>query len=692
MDTMTETAAAAAPVKDEKDEKPSTGKYGRWKARIEESRTIRKRLADEVWKTNVQYRRGKPFADESEIDRVAVPADWSLTKAKEAGLFSQVPTVILKPAHPKYRDVTSISQRELNDLLQKHVKIEVAMEESLADVINASGMAVVKVGYLATFKDVEIPDQDISGFPPETQQALIANKIVKMLPTKQRVDCRFYAERLSPSQALWPADFKGSDFDNADWVGWDGSFTWAQALREFGATTERPNGLTEEMKEKVCGTAIDERDLTLNEKERTDRTDENRKVSFTEIFYYAARQDPKELYLDKIRRMVFVTGIDDPVIDEDLEWQQWSPETESFVGLTKYPLRFCTLTYISDQCVPPSDSEIGRPQVDEQIRSRSQMVLQRDRSQPLRWANVNRIDPMILQNIMRGDTQQIIPVNGDGASAIGETARANYPKEDWDFDRVIKGDLMDAWQVGPNQTGSFNTAGRTAAEANIVQTNFATRQAKERGKIAKFFLGIAECVLGLMQLYYDGPKEAALIGPEAQQQLDQQWNRKAVSGAKFVFELPKEDAAVKLDTGQRIQQLERFLNIASKSGFLNVMPVMEELASLHGLDPSVVVVKPNPKAPEPPNVSLRAGGEDLRDPVVGAYLIALMQKGHPVAPEDITAAHQLLMKASDLEAAKQQAQTAGAPPPSPGAPHTPQPPDDYGPIERVTKRVSEVGG
>lgn len=694
-------------------DKPSPNtSVSRWKARIEESRKVTKDLAEGDWKTNVDHRRGKPFKEDSAQDRVSVPTDWSMTKAKEAHLFSQVPTVILEPVHQKYKPVAAITQFELNDKLQKEVKVDVAMEESLADMINAAGVAGVKVGYLATFIDVEVPDQDVSDLPPEAMSMLETDKqldipeipeqidpmsgmpvsphmparSIKMVPAKKRVDCRFYANRISPSQLLWPKGFKGSDFDDAAWVGWSGSFTWAQALREFGETAERPKGLREEQKQKVVGQVA--KDQSLNSDTEASRDDDNLMVSFTEVFYRAALEDPLETKLEKIRRIVLVDGIDEPVVDEDLEWQQWDEATESFVGIIKYPLRIGTLTYISDMAVPPSDSEVGRPQVEEKYRSRTQMILQRDRAQPMRWANVNRVDPMVLANMMRGEFQQIIPVNGDGSNAVGETARANYPKEDWQFDQVIDKDLMEAWQVGPNQQGGFNQSGRTAAEANIVQANFSTRQAKERGKVSKFFLGIAECVLGLMQLYYDGPKEAALIGPEAQQAMAPIWDRKAVSGAKFVFKLPKEDATVKLDSNQRLQQLERFVNLHGNSTFVNVKPVIEEIAALSGLDPSKVVVTPNPKQPEPPSASVNFKGEDIANPLTGAYVVAVLQKSQPVTPEDIAAAHELLKKSTDV--------TAPAPPvpqgPSPGAPTTPMPPEKWGPMERVTKRVEEMGG
>jgi hypothetical protein len=459
-----------------------------WKSRIEESRRNRKEFKD-TWAENVQRRKGKPYKETGTTDRAVVPADWSFTKAKEAQMFSQVPTVILTPEHPVYKPAVPVFQKELNHVLTKLVKVDVVMEESLPDAINKSGIAGCKVGYMATFVPAKMPSHDVSQFPPELQQQLEltgtvphpeTGQPVTLLDTMKRVDCKFYATRISPDQLLWPKDFKGSDFDEAAWVGWDGSYTWAQALREFGyAAEKRPNGIKPEQKQAVCGGADMDR-VSTDENDDTSDNDAHLRVTFTEIFYNAAKDDPNELLFDKIRRKVYVDGIDTPVIDEDFNGQEWSEETESFIGLTKYPIRFLTLTYISDEAVPPSDSEVGRPMVDEQQRSRTQMMLQRDRATPLRWANTNRVDPMVLQNIGRGAYQQIIPVNGDGTNALGEVARAAYPHENWDFDKTLRGDLMEAWQVGPNQAGGFNMTGRTASEAGIVQENFQTRARKSR--------------------------------------------------------------------------------------------------------------------------------------------------------------------------------------------------------------------
>lgn len=685
-----ETPVPATPAVPAQPEVEATGTPDSvWKTRIEESRTERGDFI-ETWKENVQRRRGKPYKEKGTTDRAVVPVDWSFTKAKEASLFSQVPSVILAPEHDAYKDAVPIFQKELNAVLTKSVKVDVVMEESLADVINKAGIAACKVGHLATFEPTTTLVGPVSAFPQPAQlEQAILQGIVKREPSLKRVDCKFYANRISPNQLLWPKDFKGSDFDDAAWLGWDGALTWAEALREFGFDEiTRPNGLKPEQKETVCKGVDPQR--TGNDTDEKQSEDAGKRVSFTEIFYNAAKDDPNAKLFDKIRRKVYVDGIDTPVVDEDFQGQQWNAETESFLGLTKYPIRILTLTYISDEAVPPSDSEVGRPMVDEQQRSRSQMMLQRDRATPLRWANSNRVDPMVLQNIMRGDYQQIIPVNGDGTNALGEVARAAYPHENWEFDKTLRGDLMEAWQVGPNQAGGFNPTGRTASEAGIVQENFQTRVAKERAKVAKYFLGIAECVAGYMQLFYDGPKENALLTPEELTRI-QVWDRKKVNGAKFVFTI-RPDSTVKLDAAQRIQQIERFLNLTAKSGFVNVEPVIAELAALSGLDPSEVVVKPQGDKPETPNISLRVGLDELSDALVGPYMVALLQKGYPISPEDMKTARELMLVSGGIKPAPTPPPAGALGAPGQAPPPTQQPPEDYGPAPRVTKRVNEPGG
>jgi hypothetical protein len=654
------------------DEKPGGFSPKAWKARIAKCRTQRDKLKG-TWDTNVAYRKGQPKSSAlADTDRVVVPIDASFTKQKIAGLFSQVPAVTLTPKNPKYAGAVGVFATELNHILQNDARVDVAVGEVLADVVNAAGIGAVKVGYMATFEPVQVPAVDLSMLPPEQAQMMLMAQQVPMMEAERTVSERFYCTRLSPAQLLWPAEFKGSDFDDAPWLGWDGTMTWARAKAEFE--------LSEDDREKVTGTRdsqtiIDETDSAARDEAI---------VNFSEIFYKASEFDASVKNLDLFRRVVFVEGKDEPVFNEDLTWQRFDEQTGQYVGVCKNPIRVLTLTYISDEAIPPSDSETGRPQVDETMRSRSQMMQQRDHSRPMRWGDVNRLDPTVLDNLNRGEFQQIIPVQGDGTRIIGEVARANYPREDFEWQSVTKDDLQQAWGLGDNQTGRYASGERSASEAGIVQQNYTQRVGMERDRVAKFFCGIAEVTSGLMQMFYEGQNDIDLLGEEDAAKF-QVWDRTKVQGAKFVFSI-RQDSTVRLDSQQRQQQLMQFLNLTGKSGFVNVGPVIAELAALTGLDPAKVLRQPEPPPPESINLSLRVSGEDLLNPLVVAFL----QKQYPVEGPEIQAAKILIEKS--LPASKDTPELAGAPQAPQGPPQEQAPPENWGPQERVTKRVDESGG
>jgi hypothetical protein len=295
------------------------------------------------------------------------------------------------------------------------------------------------------------------------------------------------------------------------------------------------------------------------------------------------------------------------------------------VGSLRRPIQVITLTYITDEAIPPSDSAIGRPQVNELNKSRTHMVLQREHSRPVRWFDVNRVDPMIQQALMRGVWQHMIPVQGNGENIIGEISRSVMPQENFSFDGVIKGDLNEAWQVGQGQVG---TDIETKAEVNAVQGNMQTRIARERAKVSKYICIIAEVLGGLISIYEDPATFGEGFKPSVSRTL----------GYSILA-----DSTVLLDSGQRIKRLVDFVNFAAKSGYLNVEPVLKEIATLTGLDPNVVIQPPAPKPPAEPNISLRlSGAEDMMNPL----LLAFMDKfGITPDPQGIEKAKHLIQLA-----------------------------------------------
>lgn len=606
--------------------------WDQFRASINSCKTYRRKLIQN-WTVAIDYRRGKPFASQTDEDRIAVPIDWSLTKAKQASLFSQVPQIRVDHAPDSLMAGPWVAKFEhsLNDKLIQ-AGIEAAMNECLPDVINAAGIGAVLVAHESLMEEVELPITDPSISPEDgTPQPITIPR---------PVDSRYTISRISPADLLWPINFTGSDFDSAPWIGRTGRISWAQAVQRFG--------LTERDKDSIMGEERTTLDRLTHDIDK-DKTITEEMVGFDEVFYKEFQYNPEAKSYSAIHHLVFIQNKDEPVIDEPWKGQKFDPTSKQLIGALKSPLRILTLTYITDETIPPSDSAMGRSQVNEINKGRTQMIMQRERSLPIRTVDINRIDPIIMQALMRGTWQTIIPVQGAGDKVITEVARSSMPQENFTFDRIAKSDLNEIWQVGPNQDDS-GAGIETKAEADIVQSNFTTRVGQERARVAKFVIGIAEVLGGLMCLYEDPNIFGQGFTPAI---------CKALSYSILA------DSTVILDSQQKLQRLMQFVNFTAKSGWVNLDPVLREIAQLSGLDPNVVIQPPQPKPPVQPNISLRlTGTEDLMNPLA---LAMLMKSGQAPPPELIEQAKRLIAEAISP--------MPGAPPnmppplPGPGAPN-----------------------
>jgi hypothetical protein len=269
---------------------------------------------------------------------------------------------------------------------------------------------------------------------------------------------------------------------------------------------------------------------------------------------------------------------------------------------------------------------MGRPQVNELNRSRTQIIRNREASTPWRWFNVNLVDPQVQTMLMRGTWQGAVPMNGDGSRAMGEIARANYPNEDFHFDDIAKQDLRETWQV-EDAVGNGPQI-RSATEANNRQANFQTRIGYERARCARHFVGIAEVIAGLYALY-------GKFTDKELQQLQQAGIQREMLSDYYAFNV-RADSTLLLDSTQRIEKLMTFLNMTAKSGFVDPAPVIAEIAELNGLDEHVVIRQPSGKGPEPLNASIRlSGAEDLGNVAVVAML---MHSGQWPSDDEMNAA------------------------------------------------------
>jgi hypothetical protein len=618
---LNEPADTEEVVKPSPMEKPK----GQWRTKIEASRTKRKKLAT-TWKTNVNYRMGKPFENEPDTDTVNVPVDNSRTKNKAASLFFQCPKVILKARRPDAAGAVQLFAAALNFEMEHEARAYTAMDECLGDVINASGFAAAMIGYDASFETVELPP-DTSMIPPE-QLAMMPPPEPELVE-RAIYEC-YYVNRISPNQFLWPADFIGSDWQKAEWLGYEGRIPLAEALRRQWV---------DEDYESECEDKLE----TVNDEIDEDSKSTGKYVKFSEIFYRKNVIDPMEKDPRKIGHIVIVDGKDKPAVDEDFKWQQYSPETRQWIGLTSFPIKVMTLTTISDESIPPSDSEMGRPQVREMIKFRSQMLKQRDASLPVRWVDVNMMDSDIVEQLQKGVYQDFIPMNGPGDRAVGEVARANFPRENYDAMRVIEGDLNQSWSMSENQIG-VDTAGDTSAtEATIIANASQTRLSYEQARVLRFFLEWAEAMGSLMQLFQDQEKWVEMKGDDGASL--QAWDKTKIRG-DFLFEA-KPDSAVKVDVNQKRIEALNLYKLVRRDPLINPQALVADLCELHGLDPTKVMAPPPQPQPKPAALRFSFTGPDLTNPAV----VALVQKNSPtpLTPEDIQAA-MALMNAAGIPA------------------------------------------
>jgi hypothetical protein len=688
MTTEIADTAPAAPAT------PADGPYSDqgWQAQLDACRKRREKFVTGPWQMNVSMRCQKPYSTAADAeaetqgsDQVAVPADWGRTRSKCAALFSKLPRVSLDAQQKQFEGAVPIFEQIVNHVAPR-TGIAAAMEECLADAVNATGLCAAMMKYEATFELVDVPKTDVSMIPPDQLQQYVAAGLIEMTQVPQTVSERYRAYRISPAQLLWPLEFRGSDWQRARFLGYDGTLPWALAQDEFKLRTDE--------KEAVCSaTGSDATTRTLAGDLNRESREYDEQVHFSEVFYWAALVDPNEKRYDAIRRRVMVQGREGAVIDEPYAGQAWDPESKTFIGCTRLPIEVQTLTYVSDKAIPPSDSEIGRPQVWEQMRSRSQILMQRTRNLPIRTVDINRVDPTILDLVMRGIWQGMIPVNGPGDRTFSQVAAAAFPKEDFSFDAVVNRDLDDAWSMSPNQMGNFNGGERSASEANIIQGAYASVIGFQRDKIVAMFLGLIDTLMGLLQLNLDAHEAVQIVGPDGEQRLEA-WDRTKIAG-KFVA-TARQDASVLQDAASRTQQIMKFLNIAGKSGRINVDPILAELAALSGLDPATVLLPPAQPKQEDPNLSFRVSGlQDLLNPLTLAFLI---KSGQAPSPQHVAAAKQLLIDSQQPPAPPMPPQgPLGAgpqigPPPGPLALPPPQPEKDWQAMPRITKRPDEMGG
>lgn len=592
------------------------GSYEWWMESLKTSEESRDAVRDADWKPNVEAYRGKGTKKDGQI---RVNVDFTNVEQKKAQLFFRTPDVQLTAHRPETEDAVILFQQVLNHKLgPAGVNAKVAVDECLFDGLCASGTWACKVGYVATtIGMVAVPTGQVdpmTGQPavdPTTQQPLTQD-----VPSLHE---RYFMDRISPAKLLKPRDFFGSDHDRAPWIGFE--------FVEDIAIAKDLWGLDDDFK----GGGTDKHRLV------TDTQTEAREgvVVAREIWYYAARLDATVKNPDKVRQIIFVEGIDHPVVHRDSTYQVFGPNGKFQSGMKGFPVVVGQLRTVGDTPWVPSDCSISRPQVDELSEGRFQMVQQRKKSLPIRWFDKNRVAPDDVDRLKKETIQGMIPTDGNGNEIFGEIARAQWPRENFTFADVVTKDIDKFWALGSNQQGVTDESTRTATELSLIQSNINVRLDYERSKVLDWYISAVSKLSTLYQLFADDEDYVEILGPDGDKRL-QAWDRTKIQG-EFAFSA-KPDSAQRVDAQTDRKQFLDFFNMNAKNPVINLNELTRIGITKMNYDPSRLIKQPEPPQPPQPNVGFTFNGEDFVGAASPIVLEIAQQAGYKISPQAIAAA------------------------------------------------------
>ena len=600
---------------------PLDGKQlGAWKTRLEASKSLREEKK-EGWKEYLSAYLGKPLTALPASDTIIVNKEFSFVEQKRAQLAFQQPEVQTKAKRPGLEQPALLMASVINqELGMDGANVKTMLDESTADTL-IFGLGPTKIGYSATMgiREVQVPIPDpMTGQPmadPMTGQPAMT---VEQRPII--IHEEYFWRSISPDKFLMPAEFEGFDFDQATWLAWEFEKDWELAKREYGLEDGEQVSRTQPSMETLSG-----------EKESIPDRGPSEIVKGTEIWYRAAMFDPDaedhQGHPEALRVMVMLEGRDSPVRHEPSPYQRWVDG--KLTGMMGFPLHPLTLRSVRGSGYPPSDVEMMRPLCDELSKGRTQMIRQRDTSIPIRWVDINRMpDPAVVEKLRRGEYGGVIGLQGNGNEAIGEVARANFPRENFTFDEIVNRDLEELTALGRNQRGVLNDTQKTATEVNVAQGAADVRLDSERARLLDWYVRGARKFASLLQMFKTDEGYVQILGQDAKGL--QPWDRTRIQG-EYVFSV-KPDSAIRIDAAADRAQALNLYQLLANDPQVNRMELLKSVLLRHNLDPSKVVVETPPqKGVEPPRVSVTLNGDALAAPSP-MLLEVLKQAGMQITP------------------------------------------------------------
>jgi hypothetical protein len=595
------------------------GTFTAFKAAVEASRAETRKMS-RLWKKNTDKTFGelpKGYDDDS----VLTNKDYPRARQLQSQLFFRVPEVQSKPRRPSGMEVAPLVSAAINQRL-RDMQVSHTIDEVLTDVIVSAGIGAVMVDYEAILTSVETKPVEHRETPDVIFAGLVETGAAEFEKVQVPTYEAYVMRRIAPDCLLYPVDFDSSNWDNGPWIGELFTIAEPEAKRQYKLTKDE------------CEAAAGTKRESLTGEEEPEAS--YKKLTGVRLYYRRCFYDETAQHKDQIRELVYFTGMDKPVVHKDYHAQRL--EGSQIAGVRRYPIRPLTKLFVPGRPVPPSDVTITRPQVAETEKARTLMMLQRERSLPIRWLDVNQVDEETEQLLMEGRVQTFVPMNGPGGNAIGEIARATYPRESFEFDRVINREIDECWAL--DSLGQPQSGETTAAEVKEMAQASSTRLDYDRSKVLRWFIECTEVLFGLMQLYDDQVDYTELIGPEGATQLVA-WNKQNLAGYWALEARP--DSALRLDAASDRAEALNLYQLLRRDELVDARGLLEEVVRTHNMLPSKTLVQQPPEPqPDRPNISFRFSGEDL-DPTRPSALMVydiLAKSGMALDPTIVQAARE----------------------------------------------------
>ncbi|HMJ58289.1 MAG TPA: hypothetical protein VK467_04085 [Gemmatimonadales bacterium] len=638
------TAPAAKPPP--KEQRLTPDQASAWRRRIKAALEATKPALDEG-KKNIDRYNAQHLGTVTD-KTVAVPTDFYYIEQKKPQLFYRLPDVYLKALQPGLDDGGVIFQAALNSKIgPAGVNVLPKVQEVLFDVICATGFGALKVGYEPIIDgtkpfEVSPASQDpLTGAPVEAVVEEVPNIIAS----------RYFIERGAPGDLIVPADFSGSDFDDAAYLG--------IRFRE-----DLPDG---EVQGKTSEQDDDRRLTPLPDAGKTARR--HQRIG-TELFF-KARTFGFAKHPDAI--WTFTLYDDDPdstpVTVKPCPYQKTNPQTGRLEGMVGFPIVPLTTRYVSDTWMARSDCSMAQNSATELSTGRTQMIQYRDRNMPQWGFDTTRVDADIQAKIARNESMAGIGFNGPGADATWPIVKGQMSRENFSFNDYIQQDLNRIWGITDQGTSARAESAKTATEIQTSEAASKTRMEAERAKVVDWYLKVVAKFGALLQMFADETEYVELVGQDAQRlknippEIQQQaaadpqakllvpWTKDEIFG-RYSFQV-KPDSQLHTDVTQEREQWLKFFNFLANEPTCNRTELTREGMKLFHYDPVRFTQPPPEHKPEPPKLSLAFTGEDFVAPQAPIMIELAAQLGLKISPEAILQSQQMLLQAEQIAAQQQ---------------------------------------